>query len=121
METKSLLYGLIGFFMGGLLVSVAATTFDKPAATEMTMESMTTELRAKSGDEYDKAFIDYMIAHHQAAVDMAKLSASNTERPEIKQLSQAIVTAQQGEILTMKQWQEKWGFVESSTHEMMMH
>lgn len=30
METKSLLYGLIGFFLGGLLVSTAATTFDKP-------------------------------------------------------------------------------------------
>lgn len=30
METKSLLYGLVGFFLGGLLVSIAATTFDKP-------------------------------------------------------------------------------------------
>lgn len=30
METKPLLYGLIGFFLGGLLVSIAATTFDKP-------------------------------------------------------------------------------------------
>lgn len=32
METKPLLYGLIGFFIGGLLVSVAATTFEKPDA-----------------------------------------------------------------------------------------
>lgn len=31
METKPLLYGLIGFFIGGLLVSVAATTFEKDA------------------------------------------------------------------------------------------
>lgn len=30
MQTKPLLYGLIGFFLGGLLVSIAATTFDKP-------------------------------------------------------------------------------------------
>ena len=29
MDTKPLIYGLIGFFLGGLLVSVAATTFDK--------------------------------------------------------------------------------------------
>lgn len=28
METKPLLYGLIGFFIGGLLVSIAATTFE---------------------------------------------------------------------------------------------
>lgn len=30
METKPLLYGLVGFILGGLLVSIAATTFDKP-------------------------------------------------------------------------------------------
>lgn len=36
METKPLLYGLIGFFLGGLLVSVAATTFDKPACSSYT-------------------------------------------------------------------------------------
>lgn len=30
METKPLLYGIIGFMLGGLLVSIAATTFDKP-------------------------------------------------------------------------------------------
>ena len=28
MDTKPLLYGLIGFFIGGLLVSIAATTFE---------------------------------------------------------------------------------------------
>jgi len=28
MDTKSLLYGLIGFFIGGLLVSIAAHTFN---------------------------------------------------------------------------------------------
>ncbi|HET8709174.1 MAG TPA: hypothetical protein VFL85_02735 [Candidatus Saccharimonadales bacterium] len=33
MDTKSLLYGIIGFILGGLLVSIAATTFDKPACT----------------------------------------------------------------------------------------
>ena len=30
MQTKPLLYGLIGFFIGGFIVAVAATTFDKP-------------------------------------------------------------------------------------------
>lgn len=29
MDTKPLLYGLIGFFLGGLLVAIAANTFDK--------------------------------------------------------------------------------------------
>ena len=30
MATTPLLDGLIGFFLGGLIVSIAATTFDKP-------------------------------------------------------------------------------------------
>ncbi|MDB5165138.1 MAG: hypothetical protein JWM00_28 [Candidatus Saccharibacteria bacterium] len=33
MDTKSLLIGIICFILGGLLVSIAATTFDKPQPT----------------------------------------------------------------------------------------
>ena len=33
METKPLLYGIIGFFLGGLIVSVAATYFPEPQQT----------------------------------------------------------------------------------------
>jgi hypothetical protein len=39
METKPLLYGLIGFFIGGLLVSVAATTFEKDKLSDESPES----------------------------------------------------------------------------------
>ncbi|GEM_PF-4830850 len=31
MDTKVLLAGIVGFLLGGLLVSVAAVTFEKPA------------------------------------------------------------------------------------------
>lgn len=41
MDTKPLLYGLIGFFLGGLLVSIAATTFDKPDSEDATGHSET--------------------------------------------------------------------------------
>ncbi len=44
METKPLLYGIIGFILGGLLVSIAATTFDKPSEeTERITEMRTVE------------------------------------------------------------------------------
>lgn len=42
METKPLLYGLIGFFLGGLLVSIAANTFDKAELQETTPSSQVT-------------------------------------------------------------------------------
>ena len=81
MDTKSLLYGLIGFFIGGLVVSTVATTM--PATnmhTETTTSQMTDSLRDKKGDDYDKVFINHMIDHHQAAVDMAKLSEERTDQ-----------------------------------------
>lgn len=132
MQTKPLLYGLIGFFIGGFIVALAATSFDKPANTEttsnpttssmsgMSMEDMTADLKNKTGDEYDKAFIANMIAHHEGAVDMAKLSAGNAKHEEIKKLSEAIISAQEKEIADMKQWQIDWGYSTStpSTHDM---
>lgn len=111
METKPLLYGLIGFFIGGLLVSVAATTFDKPQSD---MSEMTSMLESKTGDEFDKAFISSMIDHHQSAVDMAKLATTNAKHEEIKQLSTTIISAQNTEIGQMKMWQTEWGYSTSS-------
>lgn len=114
METKPLLYGLIGFFIGGLIVSLAATTLDKSAtmpASDMSMSQMTGSLQGKQGDDFDQAFISAMIEHHQGAVDMAKLSASNAKHDEIKQLSLGVIAAQEKEIDQMKQWQIDWGYM----------
>lgn len=120
METKLLLYGLIGFFLGGLLVAIAATTFNKPgldnaaqtnnSMSSMSMDDMAAGLEGKTGDEFDAAFIESMIAHHEGAVEMAKLSAENAKHEEIKTLSKNIIIAQEKEIAEMKQWQEDWGY-----------
>lgn len=118
METKALLSGLIGFFMGGLLVATAATVMNKPQAdsdTEMSMSQMTDSLKNKTGDEYDKAFIENMISHHQSAVDMAKLSAANAKHDEIKKLSTDIISAQKKEINEMKLWQINWRYKPTTT------
>lgn len=117
METKSLLFGITGFILGGLLVSFAATTFDKPVSD---MDQMAQSLVGKKGDEFDKAFLADMIEHHQAAVNMAKLSAANAKHDEIKRLSNDIVSAQNSEIERMKQWQQDWGYTTSRTDQMQM-
>lgn len=122
METKSLLFGLAGFFIGGLIVSVAATQLNTNSGTgtssEISMSQMTEELSKKTGDDYDKAFIAYMIDHHQAAVEMAKLSTSRASHQEIKDLSLAIITAQEKEIADMKQWQTNWGYSSTDMNHM---
>ena len=131
METKPLLYGLIGFFIGGLLVSLAATTFNSSqmnqtnmsnaSMSSMSMDDMMMNLKDKTGDEFDSAFIAGMIEHHEGAVDMAKLSAANAKHDEIKKLSIDIIAAQEKEIAEMKQWQKEWGYSSTVDHGMMDH
>jgi len=112
METKPLLFGIIGFLIGGLLVSTVATTLSKPepVTTGMTMEQMSSSLQGKNGDAYDKAFVNQMINHHQGSIDMAKQSAERAKHQEVKSLSNAIITAQEKEIAEMKEWQKQWGY-----------
>ena len=111
METKALIYGIVGFLIGGFLVSVAATTFNKPTEKiGMTMEGMVSSLEGKTGDAYDRAFVRAMIDHHQGAIDMAKLSEKQAKHQEVKDLSSTIIKAQEKEIMDMKQWQQWWGY-----------
>jgi uncharacterized protein (DUF305 family) len=64
--------------------------------------------RLRQADPPDKEFIDQMIPHHEAAVTMAQALLETTERPELKQLAEAIIEAQQGEIDQMRDWREVW-------------
>lgn len=124
MNTKALTFGIIGFLLGGLVVSVAATQFDNKqysSSSEMSMSAMTEDLATKKGDEFDKAFINHMIEHHQSAVDMAKLADSNAKHAEIKDLSKAIITAQESEIADMRQWQRDWGYSGTTDREHPSH
>ena len=74
------------------------------------MAGMNSALEGKTGDEFDKAFIEQMIMHHQGALDMAAPGEKNAEHQEVKDLTKAIVTAQTKEIKQMKQWQKDWGY-----------
>ncbi|HSE60984.1 MAG TPA: DUF305 domain-containing protein [Candidatus Saccharimonadales bacterium] len=96
--------------------STAQTVADH---STMSMADMNKELENLSGDDYDKAFIEMMIAHHQGAIDMAKLSPERAKHQEIKDLSLAIISAQEKEISEMQQWQVDWGYTANETSEMM--
>ena len=117
METKSLLYGIIGFILGGLLVSIAATVQDnqnkeivRETPTSQHNTNTTTKLDSLQGDEFDRAFIEEMIGHHQGAIDMARLTDSNAKHEELKKLGQDIISAQSKEINIMQNWQKQWGY-----------
>ncbi len=125
METKPLLFGLVGFLLGGLLASLGATTLDKQgdsAAPGMTMTQMTESLKNKTGDDFDKLFLSEMIDHHQGAIDMAKLAQNQAKHQEVKSLAGDILSAQSKEIDLMQTWQGDWGYKTApKSQEMMGH
>lgn len=72
------------------------------------MASMNAELAGKTGDDFDEAFISEMIIHHQGAVEMAELALTNAKHQEIKDLANAIISAQNQEIQDMQSWKDAW-------------
>lgn len=57
---------------------------------------------------FDLRFIDAMTPHHEGAVAMAEEALQKSKRPEIRELAQAIISAQAAEISQMKSWRTAW-------------
>jgi uncharacterized protein (DUF305 family) len=72
------------------------------------MDDMMGGLYGKTGDAFDKAFLEEMIVHHQGAVLMAQSAMKNSIHQEIKDLSGNIISAQNNEITQMKDWLKSW-------------
>ncbi len=58
---------------------------------------------------FDRAFIDAMVPHHEAAIEMARdaFDAGLTQ-PELINIADNIIATQQSEIDQMLEWREQW-------------
>jgi uncharacterized protein (DUF305 family) len=65
-------------------------------------------MKALKGAEYDRTYVDMMIPHHEGAVALAKEALERATHPEVKELAQRIIDAQQGEIDMMNRWKSEW-------------
>lgn len=61
-----------------------------------------------AGQSYDLQFMDTMTAHHQSAIDMAKMALSKSNNDDLKKFAQKIIDDQMKEIGQMKEWRAKW-------------
>ena len=61
----------------------------------------------KTAKPFDEAFMKMMISHHVGAVEMAKVELAKGADPELKQLAQEIIDAQQREIDAMNEFREQ--------------
>ena len=142
MKKEAMVYGIIGLAIGAIIAGTTATlavnnnntsmmkimgmhtssTSDMMDNDDMSMSEMTGNLQGKTGGDFDKAFISGMIAHHQGAIDMAKLAQKNAKHDEVKKMADDIISAQSKEIDMMQTWQTEWGYKNTPTsHDMMSH
>lgn len=64
------------------------------------------ELASLSGTEFDRRFLELMVAHHEGAVAMAEIELTDGENPQALELAQTIIDAQRVEIAEMEQMLE---------------
>ncbi len=60
------------------------------------------DLGSATGSAFDRMWLQMMIEHHEGAVAMARTGLAEGTNPEGKQLAQAIIDGQSGEIAEMK-------------------
>lgn len=71
------------------------------------MMKMMEDMPMKFTGDADLDFMNQMRAHHQGAIDMAKIALANGKDTEVKKLAQDIVAAQESEIATINAWLKK--------------
>lgn len=105
-------YGLGGLLIGGLLVWITAFTFIRSNNPNvMGMMGFRNSFQPnvmQNSNGIDAHFIEQMIPHHEDAITMAKIAKERAQKPEIKQLADAIITSQGQEIDQMKTWYQNW-------------
>ncbi|WP_131106422.1 DUF305 domain-containing protein [Ornithinimicrobium sufpigmenti] len=69
----------------------------------MDQQEVMAELQSLSGTDFDRRFLDLMIAHHRGAVEMAESELQDGRNPQALDLAEKIIDDQRAEIATMEQ------------------
>lgn len=64
--------------------------------------------KLENASDFDKAFIEAMIPHHQMAIMMTEMLQSGTDRTEMQKLAKNIIESQSKEIQDMQGWYQQW-------------
>jgi uncharacterized protein (DUF305 family) len=66
------------------------------------MDKMHRDMAIEYSGNADRDFVAGMIAHHQGAIDMARIVLEHGKDAEVRKLAQEIITAQEKEIAQMR-------------------
>lgn len=106
--TLTVLAALLAVFVGATPASAAPPMLPGMDQMAAQMAQDTAMLKGLTGKDFEIAFLQMMIPHHQSAVEMAQLVPGKATHPELVALAQDIVTSQQQEITQMRGWLNSW-------------
>jgi uncharacterized protein (DUF305 family) len=72
------------------------------------VDPMNASLQSLKGAEFEASFLQQMIQHHRSGVEMAKMVADHTQRAELRQFAEKMISAQEQEIGQMTKWLMDW-------------
>ena len=91
-------------------MTMSAPAADESASTSAFIAANTKMHKAMDIEFTGNADVDFvrgMIAHHQGAIDMARVELEHGKDPALRKLAEDVITAQEGEIRMMEEWLAK--------------
>lgn len=100
-RTFSLMLPVLALVFGACSASDSGSSASPVAPVEDSMVPSSTA-------NFDEAFIDMMVPHHQAAIEMARIAQGRATHDELRSLADDIVSAQESEIAQLRDWRQAW-------------
>ncbi len=92
---------------GGMAMQPKGDTGPSSQAFNGLIAKMNAEMALPFSGNADVDFVKRMIAHHQAAIDMAKTVLAFGKDVEVKKVAEGVVKADEADIATMQEWLKK--------------
>jgi uncharacterized protein (DUF305 family) len=80
---------------------------DSPAGEKQNMP-MLKQVSSLEGDKFEIRFLQMMIAHHEAGIEMAQLVQDRAQSNELKKLANEMIQKEREDIQKMSAWLKGW-------------